>query len=243
MHLRYAEHMTYRYATEKTSYADFAAGRVLLNRAGATSFPVRLADEIFERCAALLPGDGPYRLYDPCCGAGYLLTTLGFLHGARIAALIGSDIDAEWVALARRNLALLTAAGLEARAARIAADLARFGKESHREALESARRLAEHLPPHPIETLCFVAEGAAAPPFAPVDLLIADVPYGGLTAWAGGADAASLLAAGRSALAAHGVAAIISDKGQRPAHPAYRQAGRFSIGRRQIVLLKLGAGE
>ena len=43
--------MQYRYVTEKESYEDFAAGRVLLSQSGMTSFPVRLASEIFQRCA------------------------------------------------------------------------------------------------------------------------------------------------------------------------------------------------
>src|SRR5215210_5047561 len=103
--------MPYRFARERVDYSDFASGRVLYSLPGRTAFPVRLADEIFQRCLALRPPearDGPLTLYDPCCGGATLLTTLGFLHGPKLAALIGSDADPDAVALAERNLALLT---------------------------------------------------------------------------------------------------------------------------------------
>src|SRR5690242_15899496 len=118
--------MVYRFAQERQNYAALAAGTVLYSSAGHPSFPIRLADEIFQRCLAAQQHereDDCRVLYDPCCGSAYLLTTLGFLHRDRLKQIIGSDIDGQVLNLAERNLSLLTDAGLQARIAQIRAML------------------------------------------------------------------------------------------------------------------------
>ena len=68
-------------------YEDFASGRVLYNAQGTTSFPVRLASEIAQRCFQLLEKKG-YRGRIPCSiprGGAYLLTVVGLRTGAFIA--------------------------------------------------------------------------------------------------------------------------------------------------------------
>ena len=78
--------MPYRFATEKQDYSDYARGRVLYGQHGHPAYPVRLASEVWQRCVAVLRAEGragPYVLYDPCCGSGYLLTTLALLQHQR----------------------------------------------------------------------------------------------------------------------------------------------------------------
>lgn len=50
--------MEYIYESAQRSYEDFASGRVLYNAQGTTSFPVRLASEIAQRCFQLLEKKG-----------------------------------------------------------------------------------------------------------------------------------------------------------------------------------------
>ena len=153
--------MTYRFALERQDYSDFATGRVLHSAPGRTAFPVRLVDELFQRCLALLPDAGNPRrivLYDPVCGSAALLTTLALIHGSRIARVIGSDIDPEALHLAERNLALLTPEGLDERIETIAALCEQYGKESHAEALASARRLRAAMVDPPVRTNLFRAD-------------------------------------------------------------------------------------
>ena len=80
--------MKYKFAVDKEDYTDFASGRVLYSAPGTTGFPVRLTSEILQRAFAILGTgghNGPYTIYDPCCGGAFLLTTIGFLFPERIA--------------------------------------------------------------------------------------------------------------------------------------------------------------
>ena len=99
--------MKYRFEIEAKNYEDFASGRVLYNRPGATAFPVRLGSEIIQRCLERVRerhGKGRLTLYDPCCGGAYLLTTIGFLHGQEFSKIYASDIDEAMLELAMDNL-------------------------------------------------------------------------------------------------------------------------------------------
>jgi hypothetical protein len=267
--------MGYRFATDRKNYEDFASGRVLYSEPGTTSFPVRLAEELYGQGRQLLIGLGnnpPYRLYDPCCGGGYMLTVLGLLHGTDFAAIAASDAADSAVALARRNLALLSAEGLEQRKRQLRELYAAHGKASHRDAEESAGRLASLLhPAHPIATAAFRHDITTAPPPAaigPIDLVIADLPYGSLVSWQS-ADAIGRISSGNSAspvpgnpppgtgadfaeinhaaellehllpcLAESAVVIIVSDKKQQVAHPAFRRLKQEKLGKRKIVFLQ-----
>lgn len=243
--------MKYRFETQRENYEDLASGRVLYGRPGATAFPVRLASEIFQRCAERLARRGtppPYSLYDPCCGGGYLVTVVGLLHGACLQRIIASDIDAEAVERARRNLSLLTTAGMERRLEVLRGMAAEFGKPSHRDAVESGLRLKAALTPahERIQTDCFPFDitGEAGLPnlVRAVDLVIADLPYGRTTAWKGLADAAeaarALLGKVQAALAPAAVVALVAGKDQVVSHPDYRRAAVWTIGRRRVTLLE-----
>jgi 23S rRNA (guanine2535-N1)-methyltransferase len=185
----------YRFATHRENHEDLSSGRVLYGRPGATAFPVRLASEIFQRCAERLKERGaapPYSLYDPCCGGGYLLTVLGFLHPGCLLRIVASDIDPAAVERAQRNLSLLTAAGMERRLGALRMMAEQYGKPSHPAAIESGLRLQVGLThaPERILTDCFTFDITGEEPLPeavrPVDLVIADLPYGWTAAWRGG---------------------------------------------------------
>src|SRR5438094_10188125 len=126
--------MTYRHETARTGYSDYASGRVLYSLPGRPAFPVRLGLEILRRCQAVRAAggaSGPALLYDPCCGGAYLLTVLALLCPELLRGVVASDIDPDALALARRNLALLTVAGMDRRIEQLQELSAAYGKTSH----------------------------------------------------------------------------------------------------------------
>jgi 23S rRNA (guanine2535-N1)-methyltransferase len=231
----------YQYVSDRVNYEDYAAGRVLYTQAGMTSFPVRLASEIFQRCAAVL--DKPrLHVYDPCAGSAYLLTVLGFLHSDRIASLWAADVSNDAMLIAQRNLSLLTLSGLEQRQHEIEIMLHDYGKISHAKALTSIDRLRQQLPQPAISSMVWTAN-ALQPPLAPncVDLLITDVPYGDVVAWDGTVSdnpIYDLLEAHYPIMARPSVVAIVSDKVQKAAHPQYQRLLHDTLGKRRITILQ-----
>lgn len=251
--------MPYRFVTERHDYSDYASGRVFYGQPGHPAFPVRLASEILQRCIAFRAtqgASGPCVLYDPCCGGAYHLSTLGYLHREALHTIIGSDVDAEIVEIAGRNLSLLTLAGLERRIAELSHLQEQYGKVSHTVALQSAQKLRQRLlqlmGPHPITVRCFVADGTDSQALCerlggqPVDVVISDVPYGVRSSWRGRAatreaklsPVGQLLEALLPQLAEQSVVAIAADKQQTLEHKSYRRVERFQIGKRRIVLLQ-----
>src|SRR5262249_13232498 len=105
--------MPYRFALEREDYSDLAAGKGFQSLPHNPAFPIRLANEIFQRCIAIraqINSSSPEErlvLYDPCCGSGYLLGTLAYFNWPHLAQLIGSDIEPRALAVAAKNLALL----------------------------------------------------------------------------------------------------------------------------------------
>lgn len=178
-----------------------------------------------------------------------MLTSLALLHGGAVSAIFASDIDEGVVALARRNLSLLTGEGMAERVRQIQAMLAAYGKDSHREALESALRLQEVVRQsgHSIRTECFAADATEAVcgrmilPQS-IDMVITDLPYGDLVEWShreeDGQPIGRVLDNLLPVLAPHAVAAVIAAKQERIQHEKYRRIERFSVGKRQIVLLR-----
>jgi hypothetical protein len=240
--------MTYRFALERADYTDLSAGRVLQSLPGHPAFPVRLATEIFQRCAAILNATAPYRVYDPCCGGGYLLTVIGSLHKAQISTLYGSDIDPDALHLAERNLALLTRAGLTQRIAQISEMLAQYGKPSHADALESAKRLSTAVEDRDLATHLFAADATSIEEVTRnlqatrIDLVITDLPYGKQSVWQTDhptqPESWHLLVALRPILTENAVVAICANKQQKIAHEGYRRAEHFQVGKRRIVILQ-----
>lgn len=253
--------MPYRFVTQSGDYRDLASGKVLYHLPGHPAFPVRLASEIFQRAVLLLDQDRDQdriRIYDPCCGNAYLLTVLGFLHGDRISDISASDIDSQALSIARRNLSLLTPEGLEVRRAEITALKTRFGKDSHKQALESVERLGTRLEEiyriHAITTNVFLVDAlhpqALQNHFHKPDrnLVITDIPYGRISTWkTSGASqdldqepAWVLLERLRRVLLPGAIIAVASAKEQKIRHASYTPAGKMrSVGKRLVTFLRL----
>ena len=250
--------MQYLFATERPDYSDLASGRVFYSLPGNPAFPVRLASEIYQRCLALRREAGAGMscvLYDPCCGAGYLLGVVAYLHAETLREVIGSDWDEKAVGMTRRNLGLLQSAGLAQRTAELAALHRLYGKPAHREALDSARVFQQRLDTlaesQPLTLRTFQASAFDGRALAQnlggarVDIVLSDVPYGLHSTWHG-LDANQdpslaldlMLDALLPVLAPQAVVALASDKQQKAAHPKFRRVGRFQVGKRKIVFLK-----
>jgi 23S rRNA (guanine2535-N1)-methyltransferase len=250
--------VTYRFARERLDYSDYATGRLLSGLPGRPAFPVRLADEVFQRCLAYSARHGTAKrltLYDPCCGGAYLLTVLALLHWQKLEMIVGSDADGDVLPLASRNLSLLTVEGLRERIDKIETMHRLYGKESHATALESAKRLETRIRTlhgmHGVPTHLFQADALNSGDLRAnldrgvVDLVITDVPYGKRSAWIGttSRDVQTrdplwcLLESLSAVLARHAVIAVISDKSQRVVHERYARIDRFQVGTRRVEVL------
>jgi 23S rRNA (guanine2535-N1)-methyltransferase len=241
--------MQYKFTQDRPDYSDLASGRVLYSLPGHPAFPVRLASEIFQRCMAIRDDSNPCVLYDPCCGAAYHLSVLGFLHGDQLQEILASDVDEKAVALAAQNLGLLTPAGLDRRIDQISGLLKQYGKDSHAEALGSAEKLKGMLPSAQLKTKTFRASATDGQTLLEnitphsVNLVLTDVPYGQGSSWEHAEGSPNplwaMLEALRSVLSAPGLAAIISDKSQKAAHESYQRVEQFQVGKRRATILKL----
>lgn len=250
--------MPYQFAIERQDYSDFAGGAVFHSLPGQPALPVRLVSELFQRCLALRTGRGqrgPVTIYDPCCGSAYHLSTLAHLHADAIARIIASDVNEDVLAVAWRNLDLLTLDGMDRRMVELADMLAQFGKASHAEALRSASRLRAAMSSRGDrlvrEIVLFAADATnrhsmqAGLPEGEIDLILSDIPYGRYTAWqlvaaeSALSPAAQMLDALLPLISPRSLLAIVADKGQSIRHEQYRRLDRFQIGKRQIVILSL----
>jgi hypothetical protein len=251
--------MPYRFPRSEANYELFAAGGAFYTAPGITGFPVRLAHELFQRALAIWDAPGSSNrctLYDPFCGSGYLLATLGYLNGDRLERLIGSDASADALALAARNLSLVTLDGLQRRSDELAALAEQFGKPSHRLALEHAgllrHRLQRLVHDHPIETRVFQADAtdrravAAGLAGTPVDLVLADVPYEQRSHWSpqtlaltrGREPIHDVLDALLPVLTEGAVVTVVTPKSVKAAHAQYRQVGKLKLGHRMAVFYR-----
>jgi len=248
--------MQYKYETEPQDYADLASGRVLYSLSGHPAFPVRLASEIFQRCMAhretIYQTSTRCTLYDPCCGAAYHLSVLGYLHGKRIQKIIASDIDTRAVDVAKRNLGLLSTDGINQRIHEITTMIEQYRKDSHKDALKSAQVLKNQISSlnqeHSIITKVFQASAVDKTTILEniqhnsVDIIFTDVPYGQHSQWQDADEQShplwSMLDALFDALSSSSIVAIASDKAQKVSHEKYQRIEQFQIGKRRVVILK-----
>ena len=250
--------MQYKYAKEQPDYSDLTSGRVFYSLPGYPAFPVRLASEIFQRCIAsrekIYKDSTRCTLYDPCCGAAYHLSVLAYLHGEHIREVIGSDIDKTAVALAKRNLGLLSTAGLVKRIGEISKMFEQYHKDSHKDALESAHilknRISALTQERPIATRVFQASASDRKVIIKkiktksVDIVFTDVPYGQHSQWHGSRSDEglnplwSMLNALIDILSPASIVAIVSDKQQKAGHESYQRVEQFQIGKRRVMIFK-----
>lgn len=240
--------MEYRYATTKRNEEDYASGRVLYSAHGMTAFPVRLASELVQRGIELLQGKGslpPYRLYDPFCGGGYLAALLGFLQPGAFSRIDGADLNADVLPIARRNLSLLTPEGMSERIGQLNELERLYGKPSHRDALQSAEKLADLVHGReqaPEWSVHHHDSTGLQPPVEvkDVDLVFTDLPYGGLVSWQGAAETPvqAFLSQLTKCLQPGAVVIVVADKGQKLTHEAYKRLQSGKIGKRQFAIFE-----
>jgi 16S rRNA G966 N2-methylase RsmD len=250
--------MQYKYTKEHLDYSDFSSGRVFYSLPGHPAFPVRLASEILQRCIAIrktvYENSTPCVLYDPCCGAAYHLSVLACLHGEYIQEIIASDVDENAIATAKRNLGLLSPAGLDNRIGEISKMFEQYGKDSHKDALRSANNLKNKLlglpENHLHRTKVFQANATNSEELfnnikaKSVDIVFTDVPYGQHSHWhdselnESSNPLWSMLNALLGILSSSSLVAIVSDKQQKAAHESYQRVEQFQIGKRRVTILK-----
>lgn len=236
--------MVYKYCENK-NFEDLASGRVIAQRTGFPNFPVRLAQEIFGRCCSYSGVHDRICIYDPCCGGGYLLTTLGFLNYGRIETIIASDISEEAIQLADENLALLGKDGLNRRIEQLSQLRLLHNKASHIEALHSAANLLSIITnaEHEIERKVFQADILSKAPFDNLhfqaDIIFTDVPYGNLVDWQKGkADNINLLDQLWPVTKEKTIVAICSDKSQKFHSDHFQRLERQVIGKRLFQIFR-----
>ncbi len=245
--------MEYKFATERSNYADLASGNVFYSLPGYPAFPVRLASEVYQRCLAWREMENsPCTIYDPCCGAAYHLSVIAYLHWDSICRVICSDIDEKAVQMAERNLGLLTPDGMERRVREISAMVHLYNKESHKDALESITRMQEQVSlltaVRPLQTHVFQANATDASNLreglrgAEIDLVFSDIPYGQHSQWEQAQSPHpiwAMLEALVEFLSPKSIVAITSDKPQKINHDKYLRLEKFQIGKWQVVILRL----
>lgn len=250
--------MEYKYAKTLLDYSDLASGRVFHSLPEHPAFPIRLASEIFQRCLAsrekFYKNSDPCSLYDPCCGTAYHLSVLAYLHGENIRAVVGSDVDGKAVAIAKRNLDLLTVAGLDKRISEISKLFELYGKDSHKDALGSGNilknRISALTQEHPIIAKAFEANATDSTTILKnikpnsVDMVFTDVPYGQHSHWQSSNSNEllnpiwSMLNALTSIISSESIVAIVSDKKQKVSHESFQRIEQFQIGKRRVVILR-----
>lgn len=238
--------MEYKYC-EKINFEDFASGRVLYHKPGLTNFPVRLLQEVYQRCWHYSVKKENITLYDGCCGGGYLLTILGFLNPNTISTLVGSDINSDSLEVAKMNLNLLTYEGLHRRMSEIKNLYELYHKESHKEAMDSVAALEGLLQERKdnINTLLFqkditMPQCLSKEEFK-ADIIISDVPYGELVSWQGKQelfDLSDLLMAYQPVLQPQGIIAIFSDKKQKIQSNNFKRLEKQLVGKRKFEIYR-----
>lgn len=244
--------MQYKFAEERSNYADLASGHVFYSLPGHPAFPIRLASEIFQRCMAFRGKKySPCVVYDPCCGAAYHLSVIAYLHWNLINRVICSDIDKKAAQLAEWNLGLLTPDGMERRSREISTMIHLYGKQSHKDALESLERLQEQVAcltaVRPMQARVFRGNATDAASLreslqdTAIDIVFTDIPYGQTSQWKGTKKpdpAGAMLNALLEFLSPESIVALASDKGQKISHESYQRLEIFQVGKRQVVILK-----
>jgi 23S rRNA (guanine2535-N1)-methyltransferase len=244
--------MEYKFAIERSNYADLASGNVFYSLPGHPAFPIRLASEVYQRCLAWRGMENsPCTIYDPCCGAAYHLCVVAYLHWDSICQVICSDIDEKSIQVAERNLSLLTPAGMERRSREISAMVRLYDKESHKGALESITHMHEQVnlltAVRPIQTQVFRANATSTADLreglqdSVIDIVFTDIPHGRHSQWQQTPafnPVRAMLAALLEFMTPNGIVAIASDKFQKITHEKYQRLGMVQIGKRQIVFLR-----
>lgn len=228
--------MEYLYC-KNNNFEDFASGRVLYGGRGIPNFPVRLLNEIYCRAKSYLEQKKDIVIYDPCCGGGYALTVLGFFYNSEIKKIYGSDIDESMIAYAERNVSLLTNIDLQKRKAEIEQLYREYGKNSHKEALNSCDTLINMLSQE-VSSEIFKADCTRTLPQILPDIIITDVPYGNLVEWQNENSLDRMLEHLWVISHEKTILAVCMDKKQKINSEKWKRLEKQNIGKRKFEILK-----
>lgn len=161
-----------------------------------------------------------------------------------IRKIYGSDIDGKMVSYAKKNVSLLTDAGMRKREDEIRQLYDRYGKDSHKEALHSCRRLREMFS-QDVLTEIFEADCTKALPQIFPDIIITDVPYGNLVEWDNGEMLSLELMLEWLWEISRGdiVLAVCMDKKQKVNCSKWERLERQNVGKRKFEILRRTGGD
>jgi hypothetical protein len=200
---------------------------------------------MFQRAAEhlrRLGSEGPWDIYDPCCGSAYSLATICFNHAEYISSVRGSDIKQNLVEIGGKNLGMLNLHGLDSRIRELKDYVERWGKPSHHAALECADRLLEtvRLRGSYIVGVTFqwdICQGAPPLSAPKPQLIIVDVPYGKTPSEAPPFDIGNMCKNLLPVLAEPAVVAVGTLKKQSASIDGYIRRETWKIGHRRILFL------
>ncbi len=226
------------------SFEFLSPGNVLYGQKGIPNFPVKLAYELFNRALHYLDPKKNLSLYDPCCGGAYLLTTIALLQQGLLATMYASDINADVLSTAAKNLSLLTPQGLQKREREIQTLYQAYSKESHIKALSFFDQFYTLVDQNTETIQCDVFQQDILNPHNmqkafKADLVITDVPYGNLVSWSGKNGIDVLLDNVSKQIHSNSVVCIVSDRHQKRTNQRYRRLEKFKVGKRIVELLRL----
>ena len=234
--------MVYKYFPNN-NYEDFSSGRVLYHKSNFTNYPVRLAGEIFSGCLEYSKKKNELCLYDPCCGGAYMVTVLGFLFNEVIRTIYCSDISNEAIELAYKNISLLSCSGIENRKNELHNLMKKYGKESHKNALNSLEKIRKliknEITGNIFQTDILNKNEVISQKFI-ADIVITDVPYGNLVNWSGnsGEEINELLNGIIPIINSDTIIAISHNKKQKINNLKYKVVEKIQAGHRKIEIMQ-----
>jgi 16S rRNA G966 N2-methylase RsmD len=230
--------MVYKYA-EKTSYEFLSAGGVIRSYPGYTNFPVRLGNEIFNRCLQYAGNKSAVTLYDPLCGSGYLLTVLGLLNFDSIKKIYASDLDDKKLLVAAKNLRLLTIEGIAERFKELEKMYHIHQRPSYKKYLLLVERYQEIvLENKEIQVFRKDIFGLGKEPTMNPDIMMMDLPYEKMVNWTGSNTLSKLQEVLLSFARDETIIAIIRKKTQKlDFNKRFVRLEKFKVGHRVIEIL------
>lgn len=236
--------MTYKYA-RKCNYEKYASWGVLYNKPWSTWFPVRLLDEIRCRTKVLLGKNdiqNKLRVYDPCWWIWYMLTVLWFLHWIDISEILVSDIDAESVTIAKKNLSLLSFNWIQKRIIELQTYIDLYNKVSHKKSKTYAQEIkSEVVAIQHIVSDCSVldiAKISKKPKEKLFDVIICDIPYGKMTQWWGHSTINNLFVGISHVMHEHSIFVLITPKIPTPLSLEFKKVDSFQVWKRKILFFQ-----
>lgn len=235
--------MIYRFA-EKNSFQYLAAGSVIKSYKGNTNFPVRLGHEIFNRCLQYFDNKEKVTIYDPMCGSGYLLTTIGLLNFNKISKIYGSDINDEVINVARKNLRLLTIEGIKKRENEIQHLLDNYDRESYKIGLQQIT-IFKDIVNKDLDFELFKRDlfEESVKSDIKADIIIMDLPYNNLVNYQGNYSKNKLEEQIVSLTQKNTIIAVIKNKAQKlTINSTLQRLEKIKTGKRVIEIYKNAVG-